>query len=73
MGDHPAVKPIPGCIRDTWAARTTDIFTNELGWIGTLEAGHVVNPGDWIITGVQGEQYPCKCDIFNATYEYVGQ
>jgi hypothetical protein len=30
-----------------------------------------VNPGDWIITGVQGERYPCKADIFAATYDPV--
>jgi hypothetical protein len=28
-----------------------------------------VAPGDWIITGVQGEHYPCKPEIFAATYE----
>ena len=39
------------------------------GWIDTLEGGHVVCPGDWIITGVKGEKYPCKPDIFEATYE----
>ena len=42
---------------------------HEHGWIDTLEAGHNVCPGDWIITGVQGERYPCKPDIFDATYE----
>ena len=41
------------------------------GWIQTLEGGHIVTPGDWIITGVAGEQYPCKPDIFAATYEEV--
>ena len=39
------------------------------GWIDTLESGHVVCPGDWIITGVVGERYPCKPDIFDTTYE----
>lgn len=39
------------------------------GWIDTLEGGHIVCPGDWIITGVKGEHYPCKPDIFAATYE----
>ena|SRR5258706_1444439 len=39
------------------------------GWIDTLEDGHNVCPGDWIITGVKGERYPCKPDIFAATYE----
>lgn len=41
------------------------------GWIDTLEGGHNVCPGDWIIIGVKGEHYPCKPDIFEATYEPV--
>jgi hypothetical protein len=44
---------------------------NAHGWIDTLEGGHIVCPGDWIITGVKGERYPCKPDIFAATYEAV--
>lgn len=39
------------------------------GWIDTLEGGHIVCPGDWVITGVKGERYPCKPDIFAETYE----
>ncbi len=40
------------------------------GWsIGTLEGSHEVTTGDWIIRGVKGEFYPCKPDIFEATYE----
>ena len=42
---------------------------HEHGWIDTLEAGHNVCPGDWIITGIKGEMYPCKPDIFAATYD----
>ena len=42
------------------------------GWIDTKEDGHRVCPGDWIITGVAGEHYPCKPDIFTKTYERVG-
>jgi len=41
------------------------------GWIDTLEGGHIVCPGDWIITGVQGERYPCKPGIFAMTYDEV--
>lgn len=41
------------------------------GWIDTLKGGHAVCPGDWIITGIKGEFYPCKPDIFEATYEKV--
>lgn len=45
------------------------IRPGEWGWVKTLEGGHLVSPGDWIITGVRGEHYPCKPDIFEATYE----
>lgn len=39
--------------------------------IPTLEGDHQAAPGDWIIRGVQGELYPCKPEIFAATYEQV--
>lgn len=39
--------------------------------IKTLEGRLHVSPGDWIITGVKGEKYPCRPDIFEATYEKV--
>lgn len=37
--------------------------------IHTLEGTMSAGPGDWIIKGVKGEFYPCKNDIFEATYE----
>lgn len=37
--------------------------------IETLEGIMTGNPGDWLITGVKGEQYFCKNDIFRVTYE----
>lgn len=40
--------------------------------IPTLEGDHRADIGDWIIQGVKGEFYPCKPDIFAATYELVG-
>ena len=39
--------------------------------IGTLEGPLKVTWSDWIIRGVQGELYPCKPEIFEATYEAV--
>jgi hypothetical protein len=42
----------------------------EVG-IHTLEGFMRLTPGDWIITGIKGERYPCKPDIFEATYEQV--
>lgn len=40
-------------------------------YIDTLEGVMRVDKGDWIITGVKSEKYPCKPDIFEATYEPV--
>ena len=53
MGDHPAVG-------QNGATK---------GIIQTLEGPMTVTPGDYIITGVKGEHYPCKPDIFEMTYE----
>jgi len=39
--------------------------------IETLEGDMIVNDGDWIIRGIKGEYYPCKPDIFDATYERI--
>lgn len=39
--------------------------------IRTLEGDMRVDPGDWVIRGVKGEFYPCKDEIFQATYEKV--
>ena len=57
-GDHPAV-----------TLRWED--GRSVPYIPTLEGDHIVTPGDWIITGIKGEHYPCKPDIFAATYEEV--
>lgn len=42
-------------------------------YINTLEGKHYISPGDYIITGIKGERYPCKPDIFAMTYELVGE
>jgi hypothetical protein len=39
--------------------------------VATLEGPLRAAPGDWIVKGVKGEFYPCKPDIFEATYEPV--
>ena len=41
--------------------------------IDTLEGDHIATEGDYIIKGVKGEFYPCKPDIFEQTYEMVGE
>lgn len=45
--------------------------TDKEIFIETLEGVMKANVGDWIITGVNGEKYPCKPDIFAKTYEPV--
>ena len=41
--------------------------------IQTLEGTMKASVGDWIITGIKGEQYPCKPDVFERTYQPVPQ
>lgn len=41
-------------------------------FVPTLEGEMLATVGDWIIKGVKGEFYPCKPDIFEATYEPAG-
>ena len=53
--------PIPAGVVSQWG----ELF------VLTLEGNMKVSPGDWVITGVAGEKYPCKNDIFLATYEPV--
>lgn len=60
MGDHHAV------VLKSDKHRYAD---EGIPWIDTLEGGHIVTPGDWIATGVKGEHWPIKPDIFAATYE----
>ena len=38
-------------------------------YIKTLEGEHLASDGDYIIKGIKGEFYPCKPDIFQATYD----
>jgi hypothetical protein len=63
--------PLPDGVRMVSATyhkgnRTIDFAKFD---IPTLEGNMAVVPGDWIIRGVKGEFYPCKPDIFAATYE----
>ena len=44
---------------------------DDVYMVRTLEGPMRVSPGDWIITGVKGERYACKPDIFALTYEPV--
>lgn len=50
---------------------STDPENRGRAVVTTLEGVMYVSKGDWIITGVNGEKYPCKPDIFEKTYEAV--
>ena len=54
-GDHPAVAP--------------DKADESIGQIETSGGPLRVEPGDWIITGVGGEHYPCRPAVFEQLYE----
>ena len=56
---------------DITACKHCSLMMSRHGWVPTLEGGHIACPNDWIITGVKGEKYPCKPDIFEATYDPV--
>lgn len=62
FGDHPAV------VVDARSPTGYAMYTPE-----NTEIKHEVTLGDWIITGIAGEQYPCKPDIFARTYELVNE
>jgi len=65
-GDHPKV-------RENSPPGVSGFYGGDeklIGWIKTLEGWYVVEPGDWVITGVKGEHYPCKPDIFEMTYDH---
>jgi hypothetical protein len=47
-----------------------DFLTDDL-MIPTLEGNMYASVGDYIIKGIKGEFYPCKPDIFEATYEEI--
>lgn len=51
--------------------KVTAYQTSETMKIETLEGTMTASPGDYIITGIDGEQYPCKKDIFERTYEEI--
>ena len=59
---------LPECIRKAYDLGNVLFLPNGME-IRTLEGVMRAERADWIIQGVQGELYPCKPDIFFATYE----
>lgn len=79
-GDRKSMSAAPAWIQDSrdysinpmpvgsWAF-VNGTTRNDSIAIKTLEGIVTASPNDWIIRGVKGELYPCKPDIFEATYE----
>lgn len=59
------------CCRFVGRENISSCGPGEYIGIYTLEGSMVAVVGDWIIRGIKGEFYPCKPDIFEATYEHV--
>ena len=56
----------------TWGIPTdAERIPVDIPFIDTLEGCHFITEGDYIITGIKGERYPCKPDIFELTYEAI--
>jgi hypothetical protein len=72
-GTRVAVTDVPKWFFDALVDRTVRSSPDEAPTpyltIKTLDGDHRADIGDWIIQGVKGELYPCKPDIFAATYE----
>lgn len=62
----------PGWVHHAFLAQSLDWCPAGEGlYVNTLEGCMLGVPGDWLIRGVKGELYPCKPDVFAATYEPV--
>ena len=61
---------LPEWVRSAYEAGVL-IFTPVCIYIHTLEGNMRGEIDDWIIRGINGEIYPCKPDIFKATYDEV--
>jgi hypothetical protein len=73
QGDHLHVECYKGYYDEHDSCKKCGYLYKDHGWIKTLEGDLFVCPGDWVITGVHGEHYPCKSDIFEKTYEEVDE
>lgn len=60
-------------ISEWMTGSTVFSWVNPEFHICTLEGKMVASRGDWIIKDIKGEFYPCKPDIFEATYEAVSE
>lgn len=74
INHKPKSKNKEGCVTIlgvlmSYKSYKTDVNASFI--IDTLEGPHIVSDKDWIMTGVEGEHYPIKKDIFKKTYDIV--
>ncbi len=66
-----AWEALPKWVQDAYDQGTIRVITNDGFLVRTLEGSYTALRGDMLIKGIKGELYPCKPDIFAATYELV--
>lgn len=64
-------KSLPEWVSDAYERGDITAITDNDFTIKTLKGDHLARKTDMVIRGVQGEMYPCKLDIFEATYDPV--
>jgi hypothetical protein len=69
--DVDGVVNVVGATMDPTGVLVNDPNGISHGIIQTLEGPMRCSPGDWVITGIHGEKYACKPDVFAKTYERV--
>jgi hypothetical protein len=57
----------------TWFGMFDDVKERVIPYVDTLKGKRCINEGDYIITEINGEKYPCKPDIFEAKYELISE
>lgn len=66
-------KPFDSSVDPKGVCRCNNVPMGGFPHVHTIEGHLNVSPNDWIITGVKGERYPCKPDIFRICYELEGK
>jgi hypothetical protein len=69
IGDGNIINGMPWSFN--YAGHTITHESNDCYLIPTLEGIMKMTPEDMLIMGIKGEIYPCKCNIFNITYDKV--
>lgn len=68
-----AVQWFPGIAKGGVIVPDPRSMTQFQPYISTLEGAHLCTPGDWIVSGIKGEKYPVKDEIFRKTYQPIDE